>query len=105
VEKASGALAFAVDTGFQQLILAVCWRRMPASRVLIVRLPCHKVFPTGPLYLLSALNRGTPRPRLRMIDLALCDPADHLRLVREAVAKFRPDAIAFSWRDMQIFSP
>ena len=78
---------------------------MPASRVLIIRLPCHKIFPTGPLYLLSALNRGTPRPRLRLIDLALCDPAGRMRLVRETARQFRPDAIAFSWRDMQIFSP
>jgi hypothetical protein len=79
--------------------------RMPASRVLIIRLPCHKVFPTGPLYLLSALNRGTPRPGLRMLDLAVCRPADQMRLVSETVAEFQPDAIAFSWRDMQIFSP
>ena len=78
---------------------------MPASRVLVIRLPCRKVFPTGPLYLLSALNRGTPRPRLRMLDMALCAPADRMRLVRETAAEFRPDAIAFSWRDMQIFSP
>ncbi len=78
---------------------------MPASRVLIIRLPCHKIFPTGPLYLLSALNRGTPRPRLRMLDLALSQPADRMRLVMETAAEFRPDAIAFSWRDMQIFSP
>jgi hypothetical protein len=78
---------------------------MAASRVLIIRLPCHKVFPTGPLYLLSALNRGTPRPRLHMLDLALCEPAARMRLVREGALEFQPDAIAFSWRDMQIFSP
>lgn len=78
---------------------------MPASRVLVIRLPCHKVFPTGPLYLLSALNRGTPRPRIRMLDLALSSPAEQMRLVSETAGEFRPDAIAFSWRDMQIFSP
>jgi hypothetical protein len=77
----------------------------PAQRVLIVRLPCHKVFPTGPLYLLSALNRGTPRPRLHLLDLALVDRRSQRRTLRDAVDGFRPDSIAFSWRDMQIFSP
>jgi hypothetical protein len=77
----------------------------PAARVLIVRLPCHKVFPTGPLYLLSALNRGTPRPRLHFLDLAVLDRARQFRALREAGAGFQPDAVALSWRDMQIFSP
>ena len=75
------------------------------SKVLIVRLPCHKVFPTGPLYLLSALNRGVPRPRVHLLDLALVERSHQVRAVAEAVHEFKPDAIAFSWRDMQIFSP
>jgi hypothetical protein len=78
---------------------------MAASRVLIVRLPCHKIFPTGPLYLLSALNRGVPRPRVHLLDLALVDRASQVRQVRSAAEVLKPDAIAFSWRDMQIFSP
>lgn len=78
---------------------------MPATRVLIVRLPCRKVFPTGPLYLLSALNRGQPRPRLHLLDLALVDRGRQVRAVAEAAHELQPDAIAFSWRDMQIFSP
>ena len=78
---------------------------MAATRVLVVRLPCHKVFPTGPLYLASALNRGTPRPELRLLDLALVDRARQREALRGAASEFTPDAIAFSWRDMQIFSP
>ena len=78
---------------------------MAATRVLIVRLPCHKVFPTGPLYLASALNRGAPRPDIRLLDLALVPRADQARALQAAAAGFAPDVIAFSWRDMQIFSP
>jgi hypothetical protein len=40
-----------------------------------------------------------------MLDLALSSPRDHMRLVSETTLDFQPDAIAFSWRDMQIFSP
>ena len=79
---------------------------MPAaSRVLVVRLPCHKIFPAGPLYLLSAVNRGTPRPRLRLLDLAVVDKRRQTEALRATISEFKPDAIAFSWRDMQIFSP
>jgi hypothetical protein len=78
---------------------------MAATRVLIVRLPCHKVFPTGPLYLASALNRGTPRPDLHFLDLALVPRAQQREALRRAAEEFAPDAVAFSWRDMQIFSP
>ncbi|HTO21855.1 MAG TPA: radical SAM protein [Spirochaetia bacterium] len=76
-----------------------------ATRVLIVRLPCHKVFPTGPLYLASALNRGTPRPELKLLDLALVPRAEQGRALHDTATGFKPDLIAWSWRDMQIFSP
>jgi hypothetical protein len=78
---------------------------MAASRILIVRLPCHKVFPVGPLYLMSAINRATPGVAQRVLDLALFDRRRQSTALREAVSDFHPDVIAFSWRDMQIFSP
>ena len=78
---------------------------MTARRVLIVRLPCHKVFPTGPLYLLSALDHGTPRPALRLLDLAVVERSRQKQALQDACVDFKPDAVAFSWRDMQIFSP
>ncbi len=73
---------------------------MAASRILIIRLPCHKVFPTGPLYLASALNRGTPRPELKLLDLALVPRARQRDTLQATAAGFAPDVIAFSWRDM-----
>ena len=78
---------------------------MAASRILIVRLPCHKVYPTGPVYLLSLIHRAAPAARVRLLDLALAPRKTHWAAVKEAVAELRPDAIAFSWRDLQIFSP
>jgi radical SAM superfamily enzyme YgiQ (UPF0313 family) len=78
---------------------------MAASRVLIVRLPCHKVFPTGPIYLLSLIGRAAPLVERRLVDLAVIERRSHWQVLQGAIDDFRPDCIAFSWRDMQIFSP
>jgi hypothetical protein len=75
------------------------------SRILVVRLPCRKVFPTGPLYLMSLLRRASPQASLRLLDLALVDRTERGRALEEAVQGHSPDLLAFSWRDMQIFSP
>jgi Radical SAM superfamily len=75
------------------------------SRILIVRLPCRKVFPTGPLYLMSLLRRALPQASLKLLDLALVERAGRGRVMEEAIRRHSPDLLAFSWRDMQIFSP
>ena len=80
-------------------------RAMPAPRVLIVRLPCRKVFPTGPVYLMSLLRKASPDIALKLLDLALVERAHRSRALEEAIAGHSPDLLAFSWRDMQIFSP
>ena len=33
---------------------------MNCSRILVVRLPCKKIYPVGPVYLLSLLKRAAP---------------------------------------------
>lgn len=78
---------------------------MAASRILIVRLPCHKVFPTGPVYLMSAINRAAPAIAQKVLDLAVVDRRRQAGALTQAIASFQPNVIAFSWRDMQIFSP
>jgi radical SAM superfamily enzyme YgiQ (UPF0313 family) len=78
---------------------------MAATRVLIVRLPCHKVFPTGPIYLLSLIGRAAPLTEKRLLDLAVIERRRQWRVLQSAIDDFHPDCIAFSWRDMQIFSP
>ena len=78
---------------------------MAPERILIVRLPCHKVFPTGPIYLLSLIHRAAPGASLRLLDLALVDRREQGRVLEESITDFRPDVIAFSLRDIQIFSP
>jgi len=63
---------------------------MAASRILIVRLPCHKVFPTGPIYLMSAINRAAAGIVQHVLDLALLDRRRQAGALRQAIASFRP---------------
>jgi hypothetical protein len=74
-------------------------------RVLLVRLPCRKIYPLGPVYVAAALRRAAPLLPLHLLDLALIGPASRKRLLTETIHRFRPDVIAFSWRDVQVFSP
>ncbi len=78
---------------------------MTYPRVLLVRLPCRKIYPIGPVYVAAALRRAAPLLSLHLLDLALIDPGSRGRLLTETIAGFRPDVIAFSWRDVQVFSP
>jgi len=74
-------------------------------RVLIVRLPCKKVYPIGPIYLAGALNHLVPAASLRLLDLALVEPKERNVRLLKTIQEHRPDFVAFSWRDLQIFSP
>ncbi len=73
--------------------------------ILIVRLPCKKIYPLGPIYLMSLLRRANPSLGLRLLDLALIEPARMMPTLEAVIAEDRPDLIAFSWRDLQQFSP
>ena len=82
----------------------------PCKRVLIVRLPCGKIYPTGPVYLASLIRRagngadGGAGIDVRILDLATDPHSLRSRLLAE-VAVFHPGVVAFSWRDLQVFSP
>ena len=78
---------------------------MSRERILIVRLPCRKVFPTGPVYLMSLLSRASPHLALKLLDLALVEHRRRGEALEDAIRQHSPDLLAFSWRDMQIFSP
>ncbi|RPJ11023.1 MAG: radical SAM protein [Deltaproteobacteria bacterium] len=78
---------------------------MKLSRILIVRLPCKKIYPLGPVYLMSLLRRAHPQSSQRLLDLALVRPHQRTTVLQEVLRKDKPDVIAFSWRDIQIFSP
>lgn len=78
---------------------------MTGSPVLVVRLPCRKVYPIGPVYLASLIRQVAPDRPVRLLDLALVDPRARKRRLRDVIEEMRPGAVALSWRDVQVFSP
>lgn len=78
---------------------------MDRRGVLFVRLPCQTIYPIGVTYLANHLHRHFPDLRQRILDLAVIPRRERRARLRETVEAFRPDLIAFSWRDIQIFAP
>ncbi len=78
---------------------------MPAKAVLYVFLPCKKVYPLGITYLASFLHQRHPEAPQRILDLSLIAPEKRQAALLETIASFKPDLMAFSWRDIQMFAP
>jgi hypothetical protein len=78
---------------------------LTSPSVLIVRLPCRKIYPIGPVYLASLIRQVAPDEPVHLLDLALLDPDSRKKALNDAIRDVRPRAIAFSWRDVQVFSP
>lgn len=73
--------------------------------VLYIRLPCWKIYPGGVIYVADYIHKQRPGIQQHLLDLALVEPADRKRVLKEHLASLRPDIVAFSWRNMQSFGP
>ncbi|MCC6544123.1 MAG: radical SAM protein [Nitrospirae bacterium] len=78
---------------------------MGNKSILYIWLPCKKVYPAGPTSLASYVHQKRPNVQQRMLDLSLIDKGDRLKAITGTVEEFKPDIIAFSWRDVQIYAP
>lgn len=75
-----------------------------SKRILHVRLPCWKIFPSGVVYLADHLRKQGYDDQF-IFDLALVAPAQRRRELRSLIDSYQPDFIAFSWRNIQTFGP
>lgn len=73
--------------------------------ILYVFLPCKQVYPIGITYLADFVHRRRPDVRQQILDLSLYPQSQRPAVLRDAVSAFSPELVAFSWRDIQIFSP
>ncbi|HSE57818.1 MAG TPA: radical SAM protein [Nitrospiraceae bacterium] len=73
--------------------------------ILYIFLPCKQVYPIGITYLADFVHRRRPDVRQQILDLSLYPQAQRPAVLRDAVSAFSPELVAFSWRDIQIFSP
>lgn len=80
------------------------WEIMTAS-ILYVRLPCWKIYPGGVIYVADYIHKQRPGIEQHLLDLALVEPSQRKRVLKEHLSAMRPDMVAFSWRNMQSFGP
>lgn len=78
---------------------------MRTKSVLYVFLPCKKVYPLGVTYLAHFLHQHHPNAPQQILDLSLIPSGQRHAVLLETVGTFKPDLIAFSWRDIQLFAP
>lgn len=75
------------------------------NSILYVRLPCNPIYPGGVVQLASYIHRQSPETKQKILDLALVKKRRRKNILKETIKDFSPDIVAFSLRDIQIFSP
>ncbi len=75
------------------------------KRVLFIWLPVSPIFPVGIGYLVNWLHRMHPEVLVEVLDLTQISEKNYQTALFEAIDRFRPDLLAYSWRDVQIFAP
>ena len=78
---------------------------MSPSSILYIWLPCKKIYPLGPTYLANYVHRKRSHIQQHILDLSVINKGGRLNAITDMVDKFKPDIIAFSWRDIQIYAP
>ncbi len=73
--------------------------------VLYVRLPCWKIYPVGLISIADYVHKRNPSIKQRIVELSLVPPKLRNRYLKDAINKYNPDVIAFSWRNIQTFTP
>ncbi|TET53552.1 MAG: radical SAM protein, partial [Actinobacteria bacterium] len=75
------------------------------NSILYVRLPCPKIWPVSLVYLADHIHKECPNVKQRILDLSLVEPEDESKTLIKTIEEFNPQAIAFSLRVIQPFSP
>lgn len=73
--------------------------------VLYVRLPCWKIYPCGLISIADYVHKHNPGIKQRIIELSLLPSLKRRSYLKDAIKKYNPDVIAFSWRNIQTFTP
>jgi radical SAM superfamily enzyme YgiQ (UPF0313 family) len=76
-----------------------------ARSVLYVRLPVWKIWPGGVVYVADFIHKERPQVRQEILDLALVPSGQRRAALTARLQAFRPEVVAFSWRNMQTFGP
>ncbi|MFQ5975673.1 MAG: B12-binding domain-containing radical SAM protein, partial [Candidatus Hydrothermarchaeales archaeon] len=72
--------------------------------ILYVWMPTEKIYPGGPIYLADYVHKKTDTEQ-KILDLSLIKKKARMERLNQEIDAFDPDIIAFSWRNIQLFSP
>jgi radical SAM superfamily enzyme YgiQ (UPF0313 family) len=73
--------------------------------ILYVWLPNEKIYPGGPVYLTDYVHKKAPDVEQNIIDLSLVEKKQRMKYLHNKIEENDPEIVAFSWRNIQIFSP
>lgn len=73
--------------------------------ILYVRLPVWKIYPGGVVYVADFIKKQRHSVKQVILDLALVKKSQRLAVLKQHLIDLKPDAVAFSWRNMQTFGP
>lgn len=76
-----------------------------SKRVLHVKLPSWLIYPGGMVYLADYLYKNVPGIEQKITDLSFIKPSHQKAYLLQQIKEFKPDFIAFSWRNIQTFAP
>ena len=67
--------------------------------------PAAKIYPAGVVAIADYVHKKLPDVEQKIIDLSLVDEKKRKDFLLRSIESFDPEIVAFSWRDIQIFSP
>lgn len=73
--------------------------------ILYIRLPCWKIYPGGMVYVADFIHKKRSHIKQSILDLALVEQSKRKETIKRYLTETQPDAVAFSWRNMQTFGP
>lgn len=78
---------------------------MSINSILHVRLKCPEIYPSSVIYLADWVHKQRSHVNQHILDMVLVDERHEESALVKAIEEHDPDAVAFSWRNMQPFSP
>lgn len=75
------------------------------NSILYVRLKCPEIYPAGVIYLADYIHKKRPDVDQFILDLVPVPNKKEVEVLLQTIAERKPEAVAFSWRNIQPFSP
>lgn len=79
--------------------------RKKLNSILYVRLKCPEIYPASVVYLADYVHKKRPNVEQWVLDMIRFSEGEEVPALLNEIEKRNPDAIAFSWRNLQPYSP